>query len=263
MKTEDALEETSLLRGQVTVMQPREGFRASLDSVLLAVAALPYAQIHQGHPVRILEMGCGVGSVSLCIASKNKNISLIGIDFNEKSVETARLNLSVNNLDQYIDFKVKNVSEGVGHLANTFDLVVTNPPYLLAGAHAPSPSPNKATAHGEAVSLEEWLAFAHKALRQAGRLVMVHRADRLDHIIRVLTARRWFGSLIVQPIQPYADTPAKRVLISAVKERYAPLRLNPPLVIHQPGGSYTEKAARLFDGLDVLWLEPEKAISSR
>ena len=77
---------------------------------------------------------------------------------------------------------------------------------------------------------------------------MIHRADRLDEIIRVLTERRWFGSLVVLPIHSRAGDPAKRVLVSARKERYAPIVIKSGLVMHEADGSYTPAAAAILDG---------------
>lgn len=79
-------------------------------------------------------------------------------------------------------------------------------------------------------------------------MVMVHRADRLDEIIRALTARRWFGSLVVMPVHSRIGDPAKRVLVSARKERYAPIVIKPALVMHNADGSYTDEAAAILDG---------------
>ena len=77
---------------------------------------------------------------------------------------------------------------------------------------------------------------------------MIHRADRLDEIIRALTTRRWFGSLVVLPIHSRAGEPAKRVLIAARKERYAPIIIKSALVMHEYDGSYTPLAADILDG---------------
>lgn len=86
-------------------------------------------------------------------------------------------------------------------------------------------------------------------------MVMVHRADRLDEIIRALTERRWFGSLVILPVHSRIGESAKRVLISARKERYAPLVIKPALIMHEADGSYTQRAAAILDGnaaIDLL-----------
>ncbi len=85
-------------------------------------------------------------------------------------------------------------------------------------------------------------------------MVMIHRAERLDEIIRALTGRRWFGSLVVLPVHSRAGDPAKRVLVAARKERYAPITIKPALIMHQADGSYTPEAAAILDGQAAIAL---------
>ena len=123
-----------------------------------------------------------------------------------------------------------------------------NPPYQESGT--PSPEKIKAISHGEDASgatLEDWVKYAHKKLKNGGHLTIIHRADRLDDVIVALEKRRWFGSLVVLPLCSYAGEDAKRVLIRARKERYAPLVLKSPLVIHDKGGAYTSAALEVLE----------------
>lgn len=237
--------ETTLLRGQVKLLQPREGFHASMDTVLLAAAT----RVNGGQA--LLDVGCGVGSAGLCVALKNKNITLFGIDIFEENVKLARENAKLNGVESKCIFQFNSLIEDIEFKDNYFDVVITNPPYQAGGKHTPSPHAQKSLAHGEEASditLEKWCKYLHKKLKQGGLMTMVHRADRLDEIIRALTARRWFGSLVVMPVHSRAGDVAKRVLVSARKERYAPMVIKPALVMHEADGSYTKIAADILDG---------------
>lgn len=240
-----ATEETSLLRGKVRLLQPVDGPRASLDTVFLAAAV----EIKDGD--QALEIGCGVGSVSLCITSRNDFISLIGIDIQDELIQIANKNVQLNEKQSKCHFIAGDIrANPEGITDNTFDVVFMNPPY-----HAdsnPAPAEGQALAHHEGHSgtdLKDWVKYAHRKLKQAGRLTLIHRADRLDDIIRTLTERRWFGSLVVIPLYPKAGESAKRVIVRARKERYAPLVLKAGIILHNPDGSYTAEAeAVLSDG---------------
>lgn len=237
--------ETTLLRGQVKLLQPREGFHASMDTVLLAAAC----KIQDGQ--NLLDVGCGVGSAGLCITLKKKNISLFGIDIFENNIDLARQNATLNSIADQCNFQCNNILQEDVFKDNYFDVAITNPPYQAGGKHTPSPHEHKALAHGEdgsEITLKEWCKYLHKKLKQGGSMVMVHRADRLDEIIRALTERRWFGSLVILPVHSRIDEPAKRVLVAARKERYAPLVIKPALVMHEADGRYTERAAAILDG---------------
>lgn len=136
---------------------------------------------------------------------------------------------------------------------NMFHSIVMNPPYMEGGT--PSPENNKATAHHEnssGATLEDWVKYAHKKLKQGGALTMVHRADRLDDIIITLEKKRWFGSLEIFPLWPHAGENAKRVIIRARKERYAPLVLKVGMVIHREDGKYTKEADRILSDAGTL-----------
>lgn len=243
--------ETTLLRGQVKLLQPREGFHASMDTVLLA-AACP---VRDGQ--RLLDVGCGVGSAGLCVSLKKENISLFGIDIFNENIDIARQNAQLNGLVQNCRFECSSLQQDTVFEDNYFDCVITNPPYQAGGKHTPSPHGQKSLAHGEdasGITLENWCKYLHKKLKQGGYMVMVHRADRLDEIIRALTARRWFGSLVVMPVHSRIGDPAKRVLVSARKERYAPIVIKPALVMHNADGSYTDEAAAILDGKAAITL---------
>jgi tRNA1(Val) A37 N6-methylase TrmN6 len=231
--------ETTLLRGKVTLLQPKVGFHASIDSVFLAAAAALKERF------KVLDAGCGVGSVGLCLLARNKSISLTGIDIQPGLVDLARQNAALNGAEaQFFAGNIK----GEKHTPdNAFNVVVMNPPYMESGTHTPSPEKIKATSHGEGeLTLADWIKYAHRKLKQGGHLVMIHRADRLDHVIVELERKRWFGSLVVCPLWPHAGEDAKRVIIQARKERYAPLVLKPGVVLHEKNGKYTAAAQAIL-----------------
>jgi tRNA1(Val) A37 N6-methylase TrmN6 len=232
--------ETTLLRGLVKLLQPKVGFHASTDSVFLAAGVSLRTGRHE-----ILDVGCGVGSVGLCILARNKNISLTGIDIQPELIDLAHQNAVLNGVDNQARFFCGDIQTEKHTEDNHFNAVVMNPPYLEDGTHTPSPEKIKATSHGEGVSgasLADWIKYAHRKLKQGGHLTLIHRADRLDDVIVELEKKRWFGSLVIYPLWSHAGEDAKRVIIQARKERYAPLVLKAGMVIHRGDGKYTEEA---------------------
>lgn len=241
MNKRDDLEiiETTLLRGRVRLLQPKVGFHASIDTVFLAAAVA----VKDRH--KVLDVGCGVGSAGLCVISRNKNISLTGIDIQRELTDIASQNAALNGVEDRCRFFQGDIQGEKVIPDNEFNAVIMNPPYLEGGAHTPSPEKIKATSHGEHISganLEDWVKYAHRKLKQGGSLTLIHRADRLDDVIVALEKKRWFGSLVVYPLWSHAGEDAKRVIISARKERYAPLVLKPGMVIHKADGQYTAEA---------------------
>ena len=88
-------------------------------------------------------------------------------------------------------------------------------------------------------------------MREGGRIVIIHRADRLADLLTLLGEKA--GSFAIRPIQPFADEPAKRVLVQAIKTGKAPLRLLPPLVLHdRSGAKHTPEAEAILRGEAAL-----------
>lgn len=236
--------ETTLLRGKIRILQPKTGFHASIDTVFLA-AAVPAKE-----RFRLLDVGCGVGSAGLCVLARKKGISLTGIDVQQDLADLAHQNASLNKMEDLCRFFQGNIKNEKAIEDNAFNAVMMNPPYLEGGAHTPSPEKIKATSHGEGASgatLEDWIKYAHRKLKQGGHLTLIHRADRMDDVIIALEKRRWFGSLIVYPLFSHEGEDAKRVILQARKERYAPLILKTGMILHEKNGQYTSAAKGILE----------------
>jgi len=99
--------------------------------------------------------------------------------------------------------------------------------------------------------LAAWTGFLIKAVREGGSITIIHRADRLGDLLSLLGDKA--GSFRIRPIHPFADAPAKRVLLRAVKTGKAPLILLPPLVLHErDGGKHSVAAEAILRGKAVL-----------
>lgn len=241
--------ETTLLNGRVKLLQPKLGFHASIDTIFLAAAA----------PVKdsmnILDVGCGVGSVGLCVLARARNIHLTGIDIQGELIDLAMQNAALNGQSGNARFVQGDIKHEKLVSDNDFQVVLMNPPYQEGGTHTPSPTRNKALSHGEEASganLEDWVKYAHRKLKQAGTLVMIHRADRMSEIVATLERRRWFGSLVIYPLFSRAGDDAKRVIIQARKERFTPMRLKAGMVVHEADGTYTSAARNVLSAASAI-----------
>ena len=99
--------------------------------------------------------------------------------------------------------------------------------------------------------LAAWTGFLTKAVREGGSITVIHRADRLADILALLAPKA--GSFQVRPVHPFADEPAKRVLVRAVQTGKAPLQLLPALILHdREGGKHTAEAEAILRGEAAL-----------
>ena len=239
--------EIYVLNKKVRLLQPADGFRTSLDSVMLA-AACP---AKDGD--RVLDLGCGVGGASFCLLHRVPECHVTGIDIQGLCIELANKNKLLNNNTIRCGFICGDVcGYNVENPAERFDHVICNPPYMEAGAHTQSPFEGKAVALGhEEASLQDWLDAGFRNLKSGGTFTIIHRADMTDKIILGLGKR--FGAVEIIPLWPRQGEAAKRVIVRAIKDRKTPATLHAGLILHEVDGSYTKATENILRGGERLF----------
>lgn len=239
------LSRDAFLGGKLQIWQPRCGYRAGVDPVLLA-AACP-AKPGQS----VLELGCGVGTALLCLAVRVPGLDLAGIDVQFDIVALARRNGAENGVDLEIhDGDLAAIPAALRD--RSFDQVIANPPYFLRETGSPAAHDNRETALGEVTPLAKWLDIARRRLKPKGWLTLIHRPERLTDICAGLSG---FGDISLLPVAPRQGRDASLLLVRARKGALGPVRLLPPFIMHEgdrhltDGDDYTGAArAVLRDG---------------
>lgn len=240
--------EDGILGGRLRLRQPREGYRAGLDAALLAAAC----DAGEGH--RVLEAGCGVGAALLAAALRRPGAHFTGLEREADALALARENIALNGLEGRVDAMAGDVGDPFAQLGlPPFDAALANPPFFDDAAGLRGPGLAKRAAWIADDGLGAWLGFLAKAVREGGAIILIHRADRLADILGLLAPKA--GSFQVRPVQPFADAPAKRVLVRAVKTGKAPLRLLPALVLHdRDGAKHTIETEAILRGeAGLVW----------
>ncbi|HEY0103309.1 MAG TPA: methyltransferase [Brevundimonas sp.] len=232
--------ENALLGGRVRLRQPAKGYRAGMDAALLAAAV----DCQSGQ--RVIEAGCGAGAVLMQIAARRPGVALTGLERDAAMADLARENARLNVADA--DILSGDVAAGFRALGlEPFDWAVSNPPFFDDPGALREPGRGKRGAWMADDGLSAWTGFLLKAVREGGRIVLIHRADRLPDLLSLLGEKA--GSFAVRGVHPHADEPAKRVLVQATRTGKAPLRLLPPLVLHERGGAkHTPEAEAILRG---------------
>ena len=227
-----------LLGGRVVLHQPCSGYRVAIDSVLLA-AAVP---VKAGE--RVVDLGCGVGAVALCLLSRQPELQVLGVERQTTLAELARRNAAENGWAERFTIEETDFASFPKACKGPFDHAVLNPPYHDPARQRPSPNPAKAAAnHAEAASLAAVLDGARRILKHKGRVTMVHRADALKEILEAMAG---FGETTICPLWPKAGRPARRVIVTARKGVKSGSGILPGLVLHEADGTYTPAAAAIL-----------------
>ena len=240
------------LDGRLQVRQPKIGYRAATDPVFLA------ASVNVGEGQSVLELGCGVGVASLCLAWRVPGLVQSAVEIQDDYAELARANAREN------DVALSVFTGDITHLpqdlrVQSFDHVMFNPPFFGENEVTPPDDAGKVTAHVEETLLDQWISIGLKRLKPKGSLAIIHLSARLPEILAGLVGIA--GDIRILPLAPRAGREAKRVIVVARKGTAGQSRLLAPLNVHsasshQEGGSDfgPEAAAVLRDGKSLLHL---------
>ena len=253
----------AFLGGRIQALQPRSGYRAGIDAVLLA-AAVPAVGGE-----RVLEAGTGVGVVALCLASRVENLTVTGVEIQPHLCEAARDNAARNRLGHRVSVIQGDVCAGArgadatGLKPDTFDRVFANPPYFQAGKVRLPPDPARARSHAaDEQDLDRWMRFMVSMVRPSGTMTLIHTADALPRLLAACDNR--FGGLHVVPLHPRRGETANRVLLHGVKASRAPLKLLHSVALHRADGSYEEEIEdALRRGKALGWFETNASCGGR
>lgn len=241
----------TFLGGRLTIRQPRHGYRAAMDPVLLAAAVSAEAGDH------VLDLGCGAGVAGLCLAARVAGIALSGLEVQPFYADLARRNAAANAIAmRVIEGDLAQMPAGLR--GEVFDHVLANPPYYPAGCGSPATDPGRERALREAMPLALWTGAALRRLRPGGWLTMIVAAARLQDLLAALPPGA--GSVTVLPVAPRAGRPAHRVILRARKAGRGQFRLLAPFVLHDgaahdsDGDSHSAAASAILRGGAALIL---------
>ena len=224
----------AFLGGRLTVSQPARGFRAGLDSVLLG-AAVAAARM------RLLDMGCGVGTAGLVALAHHAGLTAVLADQNAEMLALATANAAENGFAERAQVIEADVTgkgaqrRSAGLADNAFDVVIANPPFFSDGAGTLATDTGRAgSRHMDSAALDLWVKTAAGCAAAGGEIIFVYPAESLSPLLAAFSQR--FGAITVLPLTPRPDAPATRVLIRGIKGSRAPLTLLAGRALHGPDG---------------------------
>jgi tRNA1(Val) A37 N6-methylase TrmN6 len=224
-----------LLIGGLRIIQRADGFRFSLDAVLLA----HFATVKKG--AAAVDLGAGTGVLGLLLAARGAG-TVAGVEIDAAMADMARRSIALNGLEGRLAVlcaDVRAVTGGGLLAAGGWDLVVANPPYRSPGGGAVSPRGAVALARHElAGGVGEFVAAAAYLLKERGRLAMVHLPERLADIVGAMRGAALEAKRL-RLVHPAPGKAAKLLLVEGVRCARPGLAVEPPLYVYGADGRHS------------------------
>lgn len=234
LKPEERLDDLQI-KGYEIIQHPGK-FCFGIDAVLLSA----FARVREGE--RVLDLGTGTGIIPILLEAKTPGRHFTGLEIQEESADMARRSVAHNHLGDKIDIVTGDIKEAATIFGPaSFDVITTNPPYMIGSHGIQNEHSAKAIARHEVLcTLDDILRESARILPEKGRMYMVHRPFRLAEIFSKMCACG-LEPKRMKLVHPYIDKEPNMVLIEAVRGGHSRLTVEPPLIVYESVGKYTEE----------------------
>ena len=227
--------------GNFQYIQPKRGYRFSVDVILLA----DFLNVKSDE--RVIDLGTGSGILPLLIAALTPAHQIVGLELQQRLAALARRNVLLNALDdriQIIEGDLRQVSQIFR--AGTYDVVCSNPPYRKIGTGRLNPENEQAVARHEiACSLENLLVACKYLVKPGGKVFLIYLPERLSELLAGLIAYR-LGPKRIRCVHSTQYSSASLVLVEAQRDASPGLIVLPPLCLYTHDHEYSDEAKRIL-----------------
>lgn len=230
-----------LNRNGYAIIQNPEKFCFGMDAVLLS----GFAKVKKDETV--LDLGTGTGIIPILLEAKTEGRHFTGLEIQEESVDMAKRSVIHNHLQEKIDIVQGDIKEA-GQIfdAASFDVVTSNPPYMINQHGLRNPDGPKAIARHEVLcTLEDVVKSAATLLKPGGRFYMVHRPFRLVEIMTLMSQYK-VEPKRMQMVYPYVDKEPNMVLIEGKRGGRSRLTVEKPLIVYREPGVYMPEIYEIY-----------------
>jgi len=230
----------------IKVYQNKDGYRFSVDALLL------YSFVNLPRVKNIADLGAGSGIIGILLAKKYYSSEVVLIEMQHSLAGLAEKNVTLNSLSDRVkvitaDVKMFKDKNSKIITPNSFDLVVSNPPFRRVKTGLLSIGDEKAIARHEIkLSLEDLAESGSRLLKHHGRLCIIHLPERLTDIIYAMRNNNLEPKRL-RFIHSNISSEAKMVLIEVVKGGRHGLKTEKPLLIYNEDGSYTDEMRGIYE----------------
>ena len=213
--------------GGLELIQNPSGFCFGVDAVFLS----DFVKVKPGETV--LDLGTGNGIIPILLSAKTGGKKFTGLEIQENTADMARRSVAYNHLEDRIEIVTGDIKEAAEIFKPAFfDVITTNPPYMLSQHGLRNPDDAKAIARHEVLcTLDDILRESMRLLQDKGRFYMIHRPFRLTEIMIKMNHYK-IEPKRIQFIHPYIDKEPVLVLIEGVRGARSRVTVEPPIIIY-------------------------------
>ena len=224
------------------MIQNTEGFCFGIDSILLSDFA---KQIKKG--VRVLDLGTGTGIIATLLCGKTELSEIIGIEVQEEVADMAKRSIQVNHLEDRFKIIQDNILNLSNHFEkNTFEAIVTNPPYKKKETGIQNEDTRKLISRHEIeANLEDFIKISKDMLKDKGEFYIVYRPERLIDLLSLMRKYK-IEPKKIRFVYSNVNAVSKLVLVQGVKNARPFFKLEPNLYIYDDNGNYTEEILKIY-----------------
>lgn len=217
------------------IIQNPSQFCFGMDAVLLTA----FAKVKKGG--KMLDLGTGTGVIPILMEAKTDGERFVGLEIQEDSADMARRSVKLNSLEEKVEIVTGDIKEASAIFGRSvFDVVTSNPPYMIYNHGLVNPHMPKAIARHEVLcSLEDVIRETAALLVPGGHFFMVHRPFRLAEIF-CLMSRYKLEPKRMRLVYPYIDKEPNMVLIEGIQDAKPRITVEEPLVVYKKDGNYTD-----------------------
>ncbi len=225
------------------IIQNKEGFCFGIDSVLLS----DFVKNIKNNSL-VLDLGTGTGIIPILLCGKTNLKKVIGVEVQEKIAEMAKRSIKLNNLEdrfQVINENILNLNKI--YKKQTFDVVVTNPPYKKKNSGIINENHEKLISRHEIeADLADFIKVSKDLLKDKGEFYMVHRPERLVDILSIMRKEK-LEPKVLRMVYSNKNKEPKLVLIKGIKNAKPFLKVEKNLYIYDENGNYTDEILEIYN----------------
>ena len=230
------------LKNGCKIVQDSERFKFGIDAILLSDFCFDCIKKDDS----VIDLGTGNAIIPLMLNfSKAKEIT--GLEIQKENVELSKKSVKLNELEEKIKI-VQGDIKSVDSLfqKHSFNVVVSNPPYMIFEHGKQNPADAKAIARHEVLcNLEDVISAADFLLKTHGKFFMIHRPFRLPEIFNCLINHK-IEPKRMKLIYPFEGKEPNLVLIEARKNANARLKIEENLIVYEKLNEYTKQIDLIY-----------------